>query len=339
MEVLVLSLAIGLVHPSGSIDRRTLLATAAGAKPLASLAAASELLPIRGKIAGGALPLGVGLGTCLVGDGVVPRTVALGIDAGYRVFDSAQKYGNEAGVGKALKQAIASGLVQREELFVTTKVWVDNMGYDNTLASVRESAAKLGVGPIDLVLIHWPGQFVARGKGDADRLNSLLRRDTWKALEALRKEGSVSQVGISNFSERHTRELLSFASTRPAVNQFEVHPYNTRSSLVALCQTEGITVNSYCPLGGKGNKGQVTDLLLKDAVIKQVAAAHDKTAAQVILRWHLQHGLTPIPKASSKAHIRENYDLYDFALSTDEMRKIDGLNRDQFALFDADVLA
>jgi len=203
---------------------------------------------------------------------------------------------------------------------------------------VQSSASKLGVRP-DLVLIHWPGQFRARGDGDADRVNADLRRSTWKALEALRRDGTIAQIGVSNFSERHLRELLGYASTPPAVNQFEVHPYNTRSALVGLCQKEGIAVNSYCPLGGKGNKGQVTDLLLKDPVVKSVATAHGKTAAQTILRWHLQRGLTPIPKASSKAHVVENFGVYDFSLSADEMRSLDGLNRDQFALFDADVLA
>ena len=120
---------------------------------------------------------------------------------------------------------------------------------------------------------------------------------------------------VSNFSERHLRELLSFVTTKPAVNQFEVHPYNQRDSLVALCEKEGIVVNSYCPLGGRGNKGQVTDSLLKDPALKAIASAHGKTVAQTILRWHLQRGLTPIPKGSSKAHIVENFGVFDFALS------------------------
>ena len=133
--------------------------------------------------------------------------------------------------------------------------------------------------------------------------------------------------------------LLSHAQVKPAVDQFEVHPYNARSSLVRLCEAEGILVNSYCPLGGKGNKKQVTDALLKDATIAEVAAAHGKTAAQAILRWHLQRGITPVPKGSSRVHIVENFDVFDFELSAAEMKKIDGLDIQQFALFDADALA
>ena len=166
-----------------------------------------------------------------------------------------------------------------------------------------------------------------------------LRRETWGELEGLQRRGIVRQIGVSNFSERHLRELLGYARAKPSVNQFEVHPYNQRAELMALCQTEGIAVMGYCPLGGKGNKGQVTDQLLKDPALKTIASAHGKTSAQVILRWHLQRGVTPIPKGSSKAHIRENIGVFDFALSEAEMRTIAGLERGQFALFDADVLA
>lgn len=300
---------------------------------------ARTIAPASGTLSGGNLPLTIGQGTCLVRPGQASNTVSLGLGCGYRLFDTAQRYGNEEGLGKALQSGIKSGKVSRDELFVTTKVWVDNMG-DGAAASVRQSAKDLGVGPIDLVLIHWPGQFIKRGVPENDALNRNLREKTWAALEGLQKEGLVRQLGVSNFSERHLKELLGYASPGSvSVNQFEVHPYNQRRGLVALCESKGILVNSYCPLGGRGNKGQVTDELLKDPKILALAKAQDRTAAQVILRWHLQRGITPIPKASSKAHLAENYDCFGFELSAADMATLDGLNRDQFALFDADVLA
>ena len=265
--------------------------------------------------------------------------MANGIASGYRLFDTAQRYENEEGVGKALRTAFSSGAVQRDEVFVTTKVWCDNMGADKTANSVRKSAKALGLDMIDLVLIHWPGQFRRRGEGDADTANRELRKSTWEALEGLQREGLCARIGVANYSERHLKELLAHAQMKPAVNQFEVHPYNTREALVELCTSSGIQVNSYCPLGGKGNKGQVTDLLLGDSTLKTISRAYGKTPAQAILRWHLQRGLVPIPKASSLAHLQENIDVFDFELTAKEMKTISALNRDQFALFDADALA
>ena len=289
-------------------------------------------------ISGKPLPLTIGLGTCLVRLDDAARTVAIGLDAGYRVFDTAQRYGNEGGVGKALRRGIEDGLVGREEVFVSTKVWVDNMGTGKTASSVEASARAMGLDYLDQVLIHWPGPFVGRGKG-FDESSRLLRQETWAELEALQRSGLARTIGVSNFSERHLKELLGYAKQRPAANQFEVHPYNQRTALVELCREEGIVVNSYCPLGGRGNKGQVTDSLLKDPTLKSIASAHGRTIPQVILRWHLQRGLTPIPKASSKAHIVENFAALEFALSDAQMADIGRLNRDQFALFDADAIA
>ena len=303
-EAMLAVLAACTAHrpPPLSLDRRSfsLAAAACCTSATGSRALASQLEPAAGRISGGDLPIAVGLGTCLVRDGQVPNNMGIAIDAGYRIFDTAQRYANEGGVGKALKTAMASRKVTRDELFVTTKVWVDNMGAEKTLSSVRKSADDLGLSRIDLVLIHWPGLFQKRGT-EYDAINADLRRGTWTALEALQAEGLISRIGVANFSERHLRELLGYAKTKPAVNQIEIHPYNQRTKLVDLCRANGVAVNSYCPIGGRGNKGQVTDALLADPTLVRIAKAHGKTAAQVILRWHLQRGLTPIPKASSKA--------------------------------------
>lgn len=346
-------LLIGAVHAAAlaggnAVTRRSAISgaaacaiTGASATPPAIAAGTSSsiITPAEsGLIAGGPLPLTVGQGTCLVRPGQAQNIVKLGLQCGYRVFDTAQRYGNEAGVGKAIREA--AGSIKREQVFVTTKIWVDNMGQERASASVRESADALGLdGGIDLVLIHWPGKFIKRGDPENDRTNRELRAETWAALETLKRDGVVRNIGVSNFSERHLKELLAFATVKPSVNQFECHPYNQRRALVDLCQGQGISCMSYCPLGGRGNKGQVTDELLKDAKILAIAKERDLTAAQVILRWHLQRGLTPIPKASSKVHLAENIDCYGFELSSNEMATIDRLNRDKFALFDADVLA
>ena len=328
-------LALPLYH-----RRDVLVAGTAAASVFAPAlqASSAELQPASGKISGKTVPLTVGLGTCLVRAEDAGRMVSLGIDAGYRVFDTAQRYANEAGVGKGVQRQIDAGKVTRDEVFISTKVWVDNMGSGKCAKSVEESAKALGLDYIDQVLIHWPGEFLRAG-GAYDATNRALRAGTWSDLEALQQRGLVKQIGVSNFSERHLRELLGYANVKPSVDQFEVHPYNQRPALVSLCRENDIRIMSYCPLGGKGNKGQVTDVLLKDNAIKAIAAAHGKTNAQVILRWHLQRGLTPLPKSSSKAHAVENFDVFDFELADAEMRTIAGLDRGQFALFDADALA
>eukprot|EP00588_Corethron_pennatum_P005864 CAMPEP_0194285428 /NCGR_PEP_ID=MMETSP0169-20130528/30149_1 /TAXON_ID=218684 /ORGANISM="Corethron pennatum, Strain L29A3" /LENGTH=359 /DNA_ID=CAMNT_0039031543 /DNA_START=72 /DNA_END=1151 /DNA_ORIENTATION=+ len=346
-------------YPQTDAKRRAVLVTGASAAAsflvtTPQIGMASEISPrtivsAAGDLSDGRLPLTVGLGTCLVrpGNDVVEQ-VGLAVDAGYRIFDTAQRYGNEAGVGKALRSGIIGGKIKREEVLVTSKVWVDNMGAEATYPSVRKSAAQLGLGggdsgrnSIDLMLVHWPGRFVRRAGASPQTMakNAKLREDTWRAMEDLKRDGVVKQIGVSNFSERHLRELLSYAKVRPAVNQFEIHPYNSRGPLVKLCRREGIAVEAYCPLGGKGNENSVTDELLKDPVLLSVGRAHRKTAAQVILRWHLQRDITPIPKASSKKRIEENQNVYDFSLTAIEMEAIAALNRDQFALFDADELA
>lgn len=205
------------LSPPPSIGRRSFLASAAGAAAL-PVGAASAVRPIE-KASGvlAELPLTVGLGTCLVTDGRAPLQVEQAIGAGYRVFDTAQRYGNEGGVGKALAKGFAAGALRREEAHVTTKVWVDNMGRGQTEASVRASAKALGLDYLDTVLVHWPGEFVRRGEGSNDVVNSRLRRETWRELEGAQRAGLVRRIGVSNFSERHLRELLELAEIRPAV--------------------------------------------------------------------------------------------------------------------------
>jgi diketogulonate reductase-like aldo/keto reductase len=326
-------------------------AFAAAATAAATAAPSSRVIGrASGAISGGGLPLSVGLGTCLVRDGKsVVEQVSTAVAEGYRIFDTAQRYNNEAGVGRALRDAIGAGTLRREEVFLTTKVWCDNMGAEKTAPSVERSAARLRLDPlnsdapakIDLVLIHWPGNFVPFAGASKETLaaNAALRKETWRALETLQAQGKVAQIGVSNYHERHFRELLSYAKVRPAVSQFEVHPYNARAPLIELCRREGVAVEAYSPLGGGGNANGVTAELLKDPVLTGIARRKKKTAAQVALRWHLQRGVTPIPKASSRKRIAENLAVFDFELSAAEMDAVSALDRGTFAIFDGDQLA
>lgn len=344
MGILLLSVVYIFSHASSRTEcawtapsraRRPLLLGAAGSLMGSCTAQASGILPApaRGKISGGPLPLTVGLGTCLVSEPEARRQVADALEVGYRVIDTAQRYGNEAGVGKALQKAFAGGL-DREEVFVTTKIWPTNYGFKAATKSVAKSAKELGLKYIDLVLPHWPG--VATDVTSASE-NLRLRKETWRALEDLQQSGLVRQIGISNYNARHLLELLDYAKLRPSASQFEVHPFNSRSELVKLCQQEGIRVNAYSPLGGKGNPGQVTDSLLRDKSLNRIGKEHGKTAAQVILRWHLQRGITPIPKTVSQKRMAENYNVFDFELSAEEMLVVDSLDRRQFAVMDSEA--
>ena len=291
-------------------------AFAAAATAAATAASSSRVIGrASGAISGGGLPLSVGLGTCLVRDGKsVVEQVSTAVAEGYRIFDTAQRYNNEAGVGGALRDAIGAGTLRRAEVFLTTKVWCDNMGAEKTAPSVERSAARLRLDPlnsdapakIDLVLIHWPGNFVPFAGASKETLaaNAALRKETWRALERLQAQGKVAQIGVSNYHERHFRELLSYAKVRPAVSQFEVHPYNARAPLIELCRREGVAVEAYSPLGGGGNANGVSHGLLKDPVLTGIARRKKTAAGRA--RWHLQRGVTPIPKASSRKRIAEN---------------------------------
>jgi diketogulonate reductase-like aldo/keto reductase len=309
-------------------------------------------------------PLTVGFGTTNLAN---PRAfVRIAVEEGFRVFDTATQASSEQGVGAALGAAVRDGKVQREDLFITTKVWTDDMGYEKALDSVRNSSLTLGKqfpgsftrqrdgkliqgleGGLDLVLVQWPGAYIKFAKEGNDDIEARsLRRETWDALEMLQRGNEVKQIGVANFGERHLKELLRYANIKPAVNQIEIHPYNQREELVKLCQKEGIAVEAYSPLGGGGfagpssrNQGQLTDQLLADPVLKKIADKYSKSTAQVILRWNLQRGITPIPKASSDQHIQENLKVFDFELADGDMRDIKELERAEFIVMDDEKLA
>ena len=236
--------------------------------------------------------------------------VALG--AGYRHIDTAAAYGNERQVGEAVH---SSGL-ERSEVFLETKIWISDYGYDETLHGFDKSAHKLGVDQIDLLILH-------------QALPSAFDRtlEAYRALETLLDDGKVRAIGVSNFMVDHLTRLLDSAAVVPAVNQIEVHPYFAQRQVQDFAAERGILTQAWSPIGGitfyrDGSHGST----LEDPVIGGIARAHSKSPAQVMLRWGLQHGRSVIPKSTKPSRIAENIDVFDFRLSTDEMAAIDGLD-------------
>lgn len=243
----------------------------------------------------------MGLGVFKVEDGnVVTEAVKAAIQNGYRSIDTASFYDNEAGVGKGIKE---SG-VPREDLFITTKVWNSDHGYENTLKAFDISLEKLGLEYLDLYLIHWP----VRGK----------YVETWKALEKLYHEGKVKAIGVSNFNIHHLEDILREGEVKPVINQVEYHPHLTQVELQEFCEREGIQLEAWSPL----KKGE----LLGDPVIQRLAEKHQKTPAQIILRWDIQNNVLTIPKSIKEHRIIENADIFDFSLEEEDMQEINGLN-------------
>jgi diketogulonate reductase-like aldo/keto reductase len=248
----------------------------------------------------------VGLGVFKVTEGEeVVQSVKAAIKNGYISIDTAAIYKNEEGVGQAIKE---SG-VPREELFITTKLWNADQGYESTLEAFETSMNKLGLEYLDLYLIHWPGK---------DKY-----KETWRAFEKLYKEGRVRAIGVSNFLVHHLEDLMSTAEIKPMVNQVEFHPHLTQKELLAFCEKEGIQLEAWSPL----KQGQ----LLNEPVLEDIAHKYNKSVAQVILRWDLQHGVVTIPKSIKEHRIIENANIFDFELTIEDMGKIDELNQDSRA--------
>ena len=234
------------------------------------------------------------------------------LQVGYRHIDTAAAYGNEREVGDAIR---GSGLA-REDVFIETKVWITDYGYDATLHAFDKAAGKLGVDVLDLLILHQalPGEFD-------------LTVGAYKALEKLCSDGKVRAIGVSNFMRSHLDRLLAETGIVPAVNQIEVHPYFRQSDVLAADTEHGILSQAWSPIGGitfyrDGSHGST----LQDPVIGEIAAAHDKTAAQVMLRWHLQQDRQVIPKSVTPSRIAENFDVFDFELTAEQLGAIDALD-------------
>ncbi len=256
----------------------------------------------------------VGFGVFLVPEDETFAAVAHALASGYRSIDTAALYQNEAPTG----QAVAASEIPREELFITTKLWNDDQGYDSTLEAFETSMQKLGLDYLDLYLIHWP-------VADRD-----LYADTWKAFEQLHSDGRVRSIGVSNFQIPHLRRVIEEFEVVPAVNQVELHPELTQEELRQFHAEQGITTEAWSPLA----RGAV----LRDETIVGLADKYGRTPAQVILRWHLQLGNVVIPKSVTPKRIEENLDVFDFELAEDDMAGISELNKDRRVGPDPDEL-
>ena len=254
----------------------------------------------------------VGLGVFQTPPDETIAAVEAALTVGYRHIDTAAAYGNEREVGEGIRR---SGL-DRADVFVETKVWISDYGYDATLHAFDKSAGKLGIEQIDLLILHQalPGEFD-------------LTVDAYRALETLLADGKVRAIGVSNFMPDHLSRLLDATSVVPAVNQIEVHPYFRQSAVLATDAGHGILSQAWSPIGGitfyrDGSHGST----LADPTITNIAEAHGRTPAQVMLRWHLQQGRQVIPKSVTPSRIAENFALFDFELTADELAAIDGLD-------------
>jgi diketogulonate reductase-like aldo/keto reductase len=233
---------------------------------------------------------------------ITQHAIRIALKLGYRHVDTAAIYGNEMDVGPALKE---SG-VPREQVFVTTKLWNADQGYDSTFAACSQSLKKLGLKYLDLYLIHWPVP--------------QLRNESWRAMVTLMKDGKARSIGVSNFTIGHLEELLGTTDIIPAVNQVEFHPFLFQKKLLDYCSQKRIRLEAYAPLT-RGEK-------LDNPFVKQMASKYSKSPAQVLIRWSLQHGLVVIPKSVKEERIRENSNVFDFEISQSDMQKLDSLNED-----------
>jgi diketogulonate reductase-like aldo/keto reductase len=259
---------------------------------------------------GDSMPV-IGFGTWKISDqNDAKNAVKTAIEVGYRLIDTAKIYGNEEGVGRGIKE---SG-VPRKEIFVTTKLWNNDQGFESALKAFEISLKKLGLEYVDLYLIHWP--------------STEKRGESWKALEKIHKQGLAKNIGVSNYTVRHLDELLSNSEVVPAVNQIEFQPfiYENQSEVLKFCKQKNIVVEAYSPLARAKD--------LNNTALHAISEHHAKTPAQVMLRWAIQHGTVPIPKSTHPSRIKENFKVFNFELADEEMRTIDRLSSNKRVTWD-----
>jgi D-xylose reductase len=296
---------------------------------------------------GGQMPA-IGLGFWKVDGAVAPGLVEEAAGAGYRHFDCASDYGNEAEVGAGLQKIVRSGMVRREELWITSKLWNTDHAAEHVRPACERSLRDLKVGYLDLYLIHFPialeyvspeKRYPAGWFHDPDAASPRMKparvriSETWQAMEELVGAGLVKNIGVSNFGTSLLRDLLSYVKIPPAVLQVEMHPYLTQEKLVRFCQQEKVAVTAFSPLGARSyvQIGMATeaDSVLNEQVVRDTAARHKKTPAQVVLHWAVQRGTAAIPKSTNPERLRENLSIFDFELTAQEMATISALDRNR----------
>ena len=242
----------------------------------------------------------IGFGTYKSGnDEETSKIIKYALNIGYRQIDTASFYGNEIGIGNGIKES----KVKREDIFIVTKLWNDNHGFNNTINSFNESLEKLQVDYIDLYLIHWPNE---------------LNSETWKAFEYLYKLGKVKSIGVCNFKIGHLEELKKTAEILPMVNQVEMHPQSSKNDMLRYCEENNIQLVAWSPI--------MRGRLFSNELMLKLSEKYKRTIAQIILRWHVQKGVIPIPKSSNEERIKENFNIFDFEISDNDIDIIDSLN-------------
>lgn len=258
---------------------------------------------------GNQMPM-LGLGTFRVeNDDTCKEAVKHAIESGYRSIDTAKVYGNEEQVGQGIKEGLESTGLNREDIFVTSKLFFEDFGRKNVAQAYETSIQKLGLDYLDLYLVHWPGT------------NEAIMIDTWKGMEDLYKDNRVKNIGVSNFNPDHFEALLAQVSIKPVINQVEFHPYFTQEKLRKYLEAQNIYMESWSPF--------MNAQILNDETLNEIGKEVNKTAAQVIIKWNMQHNVVVIPKSVTSSRIEENIDVFDFELSAEQMKRIDDLNKDQ----------
>ncbi|UDI77970.1 aldo/keto reductase [Staphylococcus taiwanensis] len=252
----------------------------------------------------------VGLGTFKVENNEeCKEAVKHAIVSGYRSIDTAKVYGNEEQVGQGIKEGLEATGLQRKDIFVTSKLYFEDFGRANVAQAYHMSIKKLGLDYLDLYLVHWPG------------VNEAVMIDTWKGMEDLYRDNKVKNIGVSNFEPEHLEALLAQVSIKPVINQVEFHPYFTQSKLRKYLEAQNIYMESWSPF--------MNAQILDDETLNAIGKEVNKSAAQVIIRWNIQHGVIVIPKSVTSSRIEENINVFDFELSNEQMQRIDNLNKDK----------
>lgn len=242
----------------------------------------------------------IGFGTYKSGDDEeTAKIIKNALNLGYKMIDTASFYNNEVGIGNGIKESD----IDRKDIFIVTKLWNDDHGYDNTIEAFNKSLNNLQVDYIDLYLIHWPNK---------------LNAETWRAFEHLYETGKVKAIGVCNFKVEHLEELKKTAKIMPMVNQVEIHPFSTKNNIINYCKDNNIKVVAWSPI----SRGRV----LSNDLMIDLSQKYKKSIVQIVLRWHMQKGVIPIPKSSNENRIKENIDIFDFEISSEDMKAIDSLD-------------